>query len=78
VPFTTVYNAVFKGAGDTAPPMIGAFLANWVVKIPLAYLFSSLGMNSDGVWIAIAVSVVAEALVVWILFRRGMWKNKIV
>jgi putative MATE family efflux protein len=78
VPFTTVYNAVFKGSGDTAPPMIGAFIANWVVKIPLAYLFSSLGMNSDGVWIAIAVSVVAEALVVWILFRRGMWKNKIV
>ena len=78
VPFTTVYNAVFKGSGDTAPPMAAAFIANWLVKIPLAYLLSTMGMNSDGVWIAIGVSVMAEAFVVWILFRRGMWKNKVV
>jgi putative MATE family efflux protein len=78
IPFTTVYNAVFKGSGDTAPPMAGAFLANWVVKIPLAYLLSTMGMKSDGVWIAIAVSIMAEALVVWILYRRGMWKNKVI
>ncbi|HYE11476.1 MAG TPA: MATE family efflux transporter [Patescibacteria group bacterium] len=78
VTFTTVFNAVFKGAGDTAPPMAGAFIANWMVKIPLAYLLSYRGMNSDGVWTAIAVSVMAESLVVWILFRRGRWKNKVV
>lgn len=78
VPFTTVYNAVFKGAGDTAPPMAGALIANWAVKIPLAYLLSTVGMNSDGVWISIAVSVMAEALIIWILFRRGMWKSKVV
>lgn len=78
IPFTTVYNAVFKGSGDTAPPMAGALIANWVVKIPLAYLLGKMGMNSDGVWIAIAVSVMAETLVVWMLFRRGMWENKVV
>jgi Na+-driven multidrug efflux pump len=48
------------------------------VKIPLAYLLSTMGMKSDGVWIAIAVSIMAEALVVWILYRRGMWKNKVI
>jgi putative MATE family efflux protein len=78
IPFTTVINAVFKGAGDTAPPMIGALAANWVIKIPLAYLLSTMGMNSDGVWTAIAISVAAEALIVWMLFRRGKWKNKVV
>jgi len=78
IPFTTVFNAVFKGAGDTAPPMFAALVANWAVKIPLAYLLSIMGMNSDGVWTAIAVSVGAEALMVWLLFRRGNWKNKIV
>jgi len=78
VPFTTVYNAVFKGAGDTAPPMVGAFIANWMVKIPLAYILITRGMNSDGVWIAIAVSVMVEVIVVWIQFRRGKWKNKVV
>jgi putative MATE family efflux protein len=78
IPFTTVFNAVFKGAGDTAPPMTGALIANWAVKIPLAYLLSVLGLNSDGVWTAIAISVAAEALVVWLLFKRGKWKEKVV
>jgi Na+-driven multidrug efflux pump len=78
IPFTTVFNAVFKGAGDTAPPMTGALVANWAVKIPLAYLLSVLGLNSDGVWTAIAISVAAEALVVWLLFKRGKWKEKVV
>lgn len=78
IPFTMVFNAVFKGAGDTAPPMIGALIANWAVKIPLAYLLSVLGMNADGVWTAIAISIAAEAFVVWLLYRRGKWKNKVV
>jgi putative MATE family efflux protein len=78
IPLTTVFNAVFKGAGDTAPPMAGALIANWAVKIPLAYLLSILGMNSDGVWTAIAISIAAEAFVVWMLFKRGKWKEKVV
>lgn len=78
VPFTTVFNAVFRGAGDTAPPMIAALVANWAIKIPLAYVLSISGMNSDGVWAAIAISVAAEAAVVFTLFRRGKWKNKVV
>jgi putative MATE family efflux protein len=78
VPFTTVFNAAFKGAGDTMPPMIGALIANWIVKIPMAYMLSRMGMHSDGVWTAIAVSVVAEAAVTGLFFRRGNWKNKIV
>lgn len=78
VPFTSVFNAAFRGAGDTMPPMIGALTANWVVKIPLAYLLSRMGMQSDGVWAAIAVSVAAEASVTWLFFKRGNWKSKVV
>ena len=76
IPFTTAFNAVFKGAGDTFPPMLGALVANWAVKIPLAFLLSRMGMDSDGVWTAIAVSVAIEALTVGILFRMGSWKNR--
>lgn len=78
IPFTTVFNAVFRGAGDTFPPMLGALTANWAVKIPLAFLLSRAGMFSDGVWIAIAASVAVEALTVAILFKRGSWKNRTV
>lgn len=78
VPFTTILNAVFKGAGDTMPPMLGALIANWVVKLPLAYTLSRMGLNSDGVWTAISVSILAEACIAWLLFRRGRWKTKVV
>src|SRR5258708_23704712 len=30
-------NSAMNGAGDTTPPMIISFVANWVVKLPLAY-----------------------------------------
>lgn len=78
VPFTSVFNSAFRGSGDTMPPMIGALVANWVIKIPLAYLLSRMGMHSDGVWTAIATSVAAEAFVTWLFFRRGNWKAKVV
>lgn len=73
---TTVFNAVFKGAGENRPPMIGAMVANWLVKIPLAYWLGRSYLKSDGVWVAIAISVAAEALVAWYYFRQGKWKTK--
>ena len=69
--------AAMNGAGDTKPPMIVAFLANWLIKLPLAYLLAlplSLGVN--GVWIGILVSIVFEALAMIVWYRRGTWKTK--
>lgn len=74
--FLTVYNAVLKGAGDTKPSMVGALVGNWLIKIPMAYLLSRMGLGSDGVWIAIAASVLVETMVVWYYFRKGNWRQK--
>ena len=69
--------SAMTGAGDTKPPMIAAFVANWLVKIPLAYLLAvSLGYGINGVWFGMFVSIVFESLVMFACYRRGTWKTK--
>jgi Na+-driven multidrug efflux pump len=69
--------SAMNGAGDTRPPMVVAFLANWAVKLPLAYLLAvPLGGGVDGVWQAMFVSLVFEAVVMVAWYRRGTWKTR--
>jgi len=69
-----VFAAAFKGAGHTVPPMVSALVANWLIKIPFALLFSLLfNLGTDGVWLAISVSIMAEMLMLWMWFRRRDW-----
>jgi putative MATE family efflux protein len=67
--------SAMNGAGDTKPPMIVAFLANWPVKLPLSYALAlPLGYGIDGVWIGMFVSLVFESVLLAIWYRRGGWK----
>jgi len=69
--------SAMNGAGDTKPPMITAFLANWPIKLPLSYLLAlPLGLGIDGVWIGMFVSIVFEAVVMFVWYRRDTWKTK--
>ena len=69
--------SAMNGAGDTKPPMIISFLANWVLKLPLAYLLAlPLGYGVDGVWIGMFVSIVFESIAMFGWYRRGTWKHK--
>ncbi len=79
VAYTIVYGGAFIGAGNTAPPMIASLVANWIFKLPLAYILSyTIGIGANGVWIAISLSVVVESAILWHWFRKGKWKyNKI-
>jgi len=75
--FPMVYGGAFIGAGDTAPPMIASLAANWLFKLPFAILFSrNLGLGANGVWTAISISVIVEALITIFWFRKGSWKYK--
>lgn len=77
--FPTIYGGVFQGAGDTFPPFISSFVANVILKVPLAYLlakFFKLGTN--GVWIAVSLSVVIEAMIIIYYFRQNKWKKKVI
>jgi len=69
--------SAMNGAGDTKPPMIVAFLANWPLKLPLSWALAlPFGYGIDGVWIGMFISIVFEAIVMSLWYRRGKWKSK--
>lgn len=71
VVFPIVFGGAFTGAGDTFPPMVSGIVGNVFIKIPLAYYLGSLsGLQATGVWIAIALSVVFEAAVISLWFKK--------
>ena len=74
--FSMVWAAVMQGAGDTRPPMVIAILSNWVVKLPLAYwLAIPRGVGVEGIWWAMAVSIMFEAGALLFWYRRDRWMH---
>jgi putative MATE family efflux protein len=69
----------FNGAGDTHTPTWMNVLCFWVLQLPLAYAVAEwLALGPDGVFYAAAISESTLALVAWLVFRRGVWKLKMV
>lgn len=67
-------SGAFKGAGRNWPTMISAFIANWLIKVPLAYLLASrLGWGSNGIWIAVGASMIIEAICLLVAYRYKRW-----
>jgi Na+-driven multidrug efflux pump len=67
----------FNGAGDTMTPTIINLFCYWLFQIPLAYALAlPLGMNAQGVFLAITISESTIALVGILVFRRGRWKKR--
>jgi putative MATE family efflux protein len=74
---STAWSGSQYGAGATRPTMIAAILANWLVKLPLAYMLSRVTwLSLTGVWLGIGVSVVVETVVLGIFYFRGNWWHK--
>jgi putative MATE family efflux protein len=69
----------FNGAGDTTTPTWINLAAYWVIQIPLAwYLAIPLGMGPTGIFVVIGIAQVVLAMIGVILFRKGIWKRKVV
>jgi len=76
---TIIYGGVFQGAGDTFPPMISSIIANVVLKLPIAYILAkTFNMGTNGVWIAVSLSVVIEAAIIVIYYKTNRWKEKVI
>jgi len=74
---TIPLGSAMNGAGDTKPPMLIAFVVNWPVKLPLAWLLAlPLGWGVNGVWTGMLVSLIAEAALMAWWYRRGSWVER--
>jgi putative MATE family efflux protein len=69
----------FNGAGDTRTPSLINFFCYWCFQIPLAFgLAKGLGWGPRGVFVAIPAAETAMTVCSLILFRRGLWKKKLI
>ncbi len=66
----------FNGAGDTKTPTIINVFCFWLFQIPLAYLLAKyFGFGPQGVFIAIPVTELLVAVMAYIQFKKGKWKE---
>ncbi len=78
-PYSNVYGGVLQGAGDTFPLMLSSMIANVALKLPIAYFLSNvINIGVTGAWVAIALSVLIEAAIIYYFFKQGKWKDKII
>jgi putative MATE family efflux protein len=67
---------VLKGAGDTRWMMVVGTVYNWLVFLPLAYLFGVIYAGGVlGAWIGFALMILFQGLTFWGRVKRGRWKE---
>lgn len=79
VPFALMFitNGILRGAGDTLPTMVFSIVSLWLIRVPLAKYLSSLNLlESNGIWIAIAVSSIISLIMSQTYYLTGRWKKK--
>lgn len=74
--YAMVIGSTFNGAGDTFTPTVVNFVCFWMLEIPLGYFLAiQLDWKLPGVCWAIVISESLMALILFILFRQGKWKD---
>jgi len=72
-----VFNAVFRGAGDTLMPMFITLLALWVVRVPLS-VFLSQKIGVVGIWWGIPAGWGVGMTFSLVYYFIGKWKTKVI
>ena len=76
IPFSMGWSGAMYGAGKTLGPALASVAANWIVKLPLAYVLSQFaGLETSGVWLAIGFSVIVETAINGVYYYKGAWKR---
>ncbi|MBN1198084.1 MAG: MATE family efflux transporter [Bacteroidales bacterium] len=79
--FTTmfVFNGILRGAGATFIPMIFTLLALWAVRVPVAYLLSSVpSIGLYGVFWSIPIGWFTGVVLSTLYYFSGKWRSKAV
>ncbi len=76
VGLTMSMTGVFRGAGDTKPPMFAGLIKLILLILLALFLSKNLNMGVKGVWWAMVISYALETLVLGLWFKRGRWKER--
>lgn len=62
---------VLRGLSVTRPASLAIFIGYWIIGIPLGYYLSfHLGMQSEGMWVGLAISLAVVAIMLMMILKR--------
>jgi Na+-driven multidrug efflux pump len=71
-----ILSFALNGAGDTKEPMFATLLSMILIQIPLGYFLPQhFGLGITGIWIAIIVGIIIQAVLLAMMYRNGSWKR---
>ena len=72
-----VLEGIFDGMGDTKTPFIVSIATMWGIRILCTYLCVSVfHLGLTAVWTCMAADNVTRAIVLFICFRKGIWRRR--
>lgn len=71
-----VLTGVFRAAGNSALAMNLGLVSMFVIQFPVAFLLSRTELGVNGVWWAYAITSLLMAIIVFVIYKRGKWKEK--
>lgn len=80
---TQCLSGVMRGAGDTMTPMWISLITTVVIRVPVAYGIAYITRSPElpngayqSLWISLLVSWLLGALLTFVFYKRGKWKEK--
>lgn len=71
-----VFSRTMQGAGYTKKPFQITLFTWLIIRAGLSYILALLlGWGSTGVWVSISLTSIVSGILVYLLFKRGHWKN---
>ena len=71
-----ILSFALNGAGDTKKPMYATLVSMVLIQIPLAYVLAHYsGLGITGIWIAVIVGIIVQAVLLILMYRSGRWKH---
>lgn len=78
-----VFTGIMRGAGDTMPAMWISFITTVAIRTPLAYILAALTKSEENpagdpiaIFVSLLISWVLSAVISFIWYRAGKWKEK--
>jgi len=71
-----ILSFALNGAGDTKKPMYATLVSMVIIQIPLGYyLPQHFGLGITGIWIAIIIGIIIQAVLLTMMYKNGSWKH---